>query len=120
MQLEFSTTLQFCMWYRSAHDGREEEAVHHGPIVTVVTPMDLPAPPGQTSLPLVITLQDGRVMRRRRHPVCVEWRPKSDWSDIAMLTVNIWRHNYKNIIWVKLSTIFTTGLEERAGTRPVP
>ena len=78
------------MWYRSAHhDGRDEEAVQHGPIVAIVTPMDLPPLPGQASLPLTITLQDGRIMKRRKHPVCVEWGPKSDWGDIVMLTVNI-------------------------------
>ena len=61
--------------------------VQQGPVVPVVTPGDSPAPPGQDTLPLVLLLQDGREMRRRRKPVIVNWGPKGDLEDIMMLQV---------------------------------
>ena len=69
--------------------GRDEEAIRFGLAVPVVTPGDSPAPPGQSSLPQVITLTDGRVMRRRRHPIAVEWGLQTDFGDLVMLKVNI-------------------------------
>ena len=85
--LEFLVLMQWVMWYRLPKPGREGEAMQHGPMVPVVTAGDLPAPPGQAFLPLSITLQDGRVMRRRRQPVAVEWGPSSNFEDLLMLKV---------------------------------
>ena len=79
--------LQFAMWYRLPSVGREEEAVQHGYLVPIITPGDFPAPLGQATLPQVINLADGRLMRRRKHPVAVHWGPKNDFSDILMLKV---------------------------------
>ena len=91
--LQFITAGQWCMWYRVPRPGREEEAIHHGLLIPVVTPQDSPTPPGQSSLPLVLHLQDGRVVRRRKHPVAVHWGPQSDYADLAMLRVS---SNLKN------------------------
>ena len=88
--LEYAVALQFVMWYWLAQAGREDDAVQHGPVVPVVTARDSPAPPGQATLPPVIHLTDGRVMRRRRNPVVVEWGPKSGFADIVMLKVPIY------------------------------
>lgn len=86
--LNFTTATQWCMWYRVPRPGREEEATCHGFVVPVVTPEDSLAPPGQSSLPLVIHLEDGRVVRRRKQPVAVQWGPQSDYADIVMLRVS--------------------------------
>ena len=85
--MEYVVALQFFMWYWPAQTGKEDDAVQHGPLVPVVTPGDSPAPPGQASLPQVIYLEDGRVMRRRRQPIVVEWGPKSAFADVVMLKV---------------------------------
>ena len=82
------------MWYRLTKAGRGEEAAYHGLEVPLVTPQDSPAPPGQSTLPLVIRLLDGRVMRRRKNPVAVEWNANSDLADIVMLKVR----NYLKIL----------------------
>lgn len=79
--------LQFCMWYRTARPGREEEAVREGPVVAIVTPGDTPAPPGQDTLPMVVRLEDGRMLRKMKHPVAVAWDRESVFVRLVMLKV---------------------------------
>ena len=87
MMLEPMVAAQWCMWYRLPKAGRGEEATNHGLEVPVVTPQDFPATPGQSTLPLVIQLLDGRVMRRRKKPVAVEWKTNADFTNIVMYKV---------------------------------
>ena len=61
--------------------------VQGGPVVPVITNRDSPAPPGQATLPQLVRLGDGRVLRRRRKPIMVDWDPKDDYNDIVMLKV---------------------------------
>ena len=75
------------MWYWLVQQGTEEEVSQHNFVVPVVTPADSPAPPSQPFLSPVIHLEDGRMMRRRRQPMAVDWWPKSDFTDILMLKV---------------------------------
>ena len=87
VSLSFVVLLQFCMWYRVARPGREEEAIQEGPVVPIVTPRDTPAPPGQAILPAVVTLENGKVLRKMRCPVAVSWDSESVFPMLAMLKV---------------------------------
>ena len=85
--LEYVTLLQYLSWYRVARPGREDEATQYGGLVSIITSGDSPAPPGQDTLPLVVRLEDGRVVRRRKEPLILNWGPKGDFETIMMLKV---------------------------------
>lgn len=87
--LEYVAMLQYISWYRTAKSGREDEATQYGAVVPIITPADSPAPPGQATLPQVVRLEDGRILRRRREPMIINWGPKGDFEDIMMLKVLI-------------------------------
>ena len=101
------TLLQWLAWYRLAKKGREDEAIQEGLAIPVITPGDFPAPPGHTSLPQVARLLDGRVMRRRRKPVAINWGASGDFEDIMMMKVGSCGYHLKCVTFTPVP-----GLEE--------
>lgn len=85
--LDHISLLQFCMWYYNTRPGEREAVPQQGAVVPIITCGDSPAPPGQATLPQVVALEDGRVLRRRTRPVMVDWGPKEDYSTIVLLKV---------------------------------
>lgn len=79
---------QFIMWYRKTRLG-QEGAIHQGGYNAIIcTPFDLPPHPHHSTLPAILPLTDGTMLRRRRLPQALDWGPRSKYASVLLFTVS--------------------------------
>ncbi len=86
--LEYTCLYQFLQWYRRPKSGEEYAKPQEKGQVDIIVPNDdRPVPQGYSTLPSMIHLTDGRLMRRLRKPRVVDWDSYGDYNDIVMFQV---------------------------------
>ena len=78
---------QFQVWYRKAKKGEEQDVPQVTPTISIATPDDLPCPLEHSSLPSVIILVDGTVMRKLQQPRALDYGPSSAYAEILLFKV---------------------------------
>ena len=75
------------MRYRVAQTGREDATPRSGDPIPIVTCGDQPPPSSNSTLPDVLHLDDGTIMRLLRKPRALDWSPRNDYALLLLFKV---------------------------------
>ena len=78
---------QFVMRYRVAQTGREDATPRSCDPIPIVTCAGQPPPSTNSTLPDVLHLDDGTVMRLLRKPRALDWSPRNDYALLLLFKV---------------------------------
>ena len=78
---------QFLMRYRVANPGQEDATPRGGASVPIATCGDEPPPASNPTLPDVLCLDDGTIMRLLRKPRALDWSPRNDYALLLLFKV---------------------------------
>jgi hypothetical protein len=85
--LDCLTLCQFVMNYRVTIRRDQAAKPRHQAAVRIATPADMPAPPGQSTMPSVIYLEDGTKMQLLQEARPVDWGPRGNYGEILLFKV---------------------------------